>query len=105
MQTDATIRIEEVPILDREGNAYGMAYCTEVDLSFDGSDVIVERVRFLSEAPNGNPHVMFGPMLDLYCDYISQHYDSLLQDALIDWIESKSSRIADSRNRAMREAV
>lgn len=104
MHTDMTIMIEELPILDNRGDEYGIGHCAEVDLVFDGDEVNVERVRFLSQRANGNPHVIFGPLLHVYADYIAAHYDSVLQDALVDWVESKSGRIADARN-AWREAV
>lgn len=104
MQPDCQITIQEFPILDREGFEYGLANEAVIDIAWDGDVAEVLGVRF--DAGYGRPYVVV-PSSELgnYEDMIRRDYDSVLDDALVDWINSKSNRIADSRNRAMREAV
>lgn len=104
MQPDCQITIQEFPILDREGFEYGLANEAVIDIAWDGDVAEVLGVRF--DCGYGRPYVVV-PSNELgnYEDMIRRDYDSVLDDALIDWINSKSSRIADARNRAAREAV
>ena len=105
MQPDVTITIEQLEILDEEGCEYGYATDAEVDLYFDGNEVYVYGVRYLPQSAKGRTIVVRGACLDAYQEFMQKNYDARLHDALVDWVDSKSARIADSRNRAMREAV
>lgn len=104
MQPDTTIEIQQFPILDNEGTEYGFANEAHIDLYFDGDDVYVHGIRFQT-GWNGVPIVIPEKMLGLYEEHMRKHYDSYLDEARIEWLAGKGSRIADDRNRAAREAV
>lgn len=104
MIADTTIVLRDVPILDREGYEYGLANETSVDLVFDGDEITVVGVRF--DTGWARPCVVVPTdELPTYETMLRKQFQATLEDALIDWLHSAGDRIADSRNRAMREAV
>lgn len=105
MMPDVTVMFEELPILDDSGDEYGLAYSADVDLMFDGSEVNVIGVRYHSQAANGLPYVVRGRPLEAYDAWFRKHKLAWLLEQRDEWIADRSSRIADARNRAMREAV
>lgn len=104
MMPDATIVLSDVPILDREGYEYGLANETSVDLVFDGGEITVVGVRF--DTGWARPCVVVPTdELPTYEKMLRKQFPISLEEAQSDWLHSRSSRIADARNRAAREAV